>query len=163
MFTLYAALRPERFKKDPKHVFFVNVGSMSTEVYSGNFTYNNSDPRNDFVFVVQTSNEWTEKVGGYHFAKSWTQAGNLSISKAQKELEKTHGEGFGDFFDYDLRILNRTIATALERATRLGAIEEEQLIGGASTYRFVAETVRRITGHSTRMILNQRKHSRWEL
>jgi hypothetical protein len=149
LFRLYGALKLERFRQSPKHVLFVDVGAMSTKVFSGNFTYNNTDPTNDFAVVVQTSSEWTEKVGGYHFAQRWAQAQNISIAKAQKELVKTNGEGFDEFFVYELRLLNKTISAAMERATRLGAIEEVQLIGGASIYRFVTDTVRKITGHTT--------------
>jgi hypothetical protein len=145
LFNLYAATKTNRFAAAPKHVLFVDVGAMSAKVYSGLFTYDGSNPNEYIVTVNQSSLEWTEKVGGYHFASLLAEEKGISFDKAQKLLIRSPDNAFGELFEDVLDILEETVRAAVES---VGKIDEVQVVGGSSNFKFVIETIKRATNMS---------------
>jgi hypothetical protein len=154
IFNLYGALRVNRFASRPKHVLFVDVGATATKVYSGTFTYINEGPGDEGTIVNQTAGEWTEQVGGYYFAKAIAQEKGISYSKAQKTLLRTQGEGLEDLVEKELSVLEDIIRTVIETAEQKAVIDELQVIGGASNFNFVVQTIKRATNLTIRRDFN---------
>jgi hypothetical protein len=152
--TLYATTRLSRFRNAPRHVLFVDVGGVSTKVFAANFTYDARVPTHDFVDISQTANEWSESIGGYHFAKEVAEAKGVSLRKAQKMLIRNGGEGLDDAFADQLVALESLVSAAVAAANRFSEIDEVQLIGGASSIKAVAETIRQAANHSIRRDFN---------
>jgi hypothetical protein len=152
--TLYATTRLGRFKNAPRHVLFVDVGAVSTKVYASNFTYDDRVPTHDFVVISQTVNEWSEGIGGYHFAKAVAETKGISVRKAQKLLIRNGGEGLDDAFADQLVALESLVTGAVAGANRFGEIDDVQLIGGASSIKAVVETIKQAANHSIRRDFN---------
>jgi hypothetical protein len=151
----YASLRLSRFLHRGKHVMFIDVGATATKVYSMVFEYvNSSIPGKDFVKSDQTSVEWSEKVGGYYFSKAVAREKGWSISKAQKMLQGNNGEGYEQFVEEELDVFEGLIINATVQAEAVAPIDEIQVIGGASTLKFVVDTIKRVTNHSIRRDFN---------
>jgi hypothetical protein len=91
--TLYGRSKLARISKAQCHVLFVDVGAALTKVYSTIFAYNNTSPTHDFVDAHQALTEWSENIGGYHFAKAIAAAKNISIRKAPGETEGMKEQG----------------------------------------------------------------------
>jgi hypothetical protein len=127
---------------------------MSTKVYAATFTYENSSPAEEFTIVNPTAGEWTEQVGGYHFAKAIAHSKTVSFSKAQKSLLRTQGDGFEDLVEKELSIFEETIHTVMSIAEQRAPIDELQVIGGASALNFVVETIKRATNLTIRRDFN---------
>jgi hypothetical protein len=153
--TAYGALRVARFAQSPKRVLFVDVGAMATRAYSATFEYRASEGNSgDFVEAIQLSLEWSEKVGGYHFSKALAAGKNISIYKAEKLLQRNNGDGYEAFVENELDVLENIVSSAVSAAEGTGPIDEVQVIGGASTLKFVVEAIRRATNHSIRRDFN---------
>jgi hypothetical protein len=152
--TLYGTTKTNRFATEPRHVMFIDVGSMYTKVYSGLFVYDNASDSSELVKIVQTSGEWSEHVGGYHFAKALASAKGISVGKAQKMLVRSTGDSFGDLFEKETRHLEEVIEKAIDVAQNVGPIDEVQLIGGASTLKFVVDTIKTVTNVTNRRDFN---------
>jgi hypothetical protein len=82
-----------RFSKAHHHVLFVDVGAVSTKVYSALFAGSNPFPTRDLVEANQTSTEWSESIGGHYFAKAPAAAKTISIRRAQRSLIRKAGDG----------------------------------------------------------------------
>jgi hypothetical protein len=155
VFNLYAATNTNRFATRAKHVLFVDIGAMSTKVYSGIFTYDQSNPNNEMAMVNQTSTEWTEKVSGYHLAKALAEDEEISFGKAQKLLVKNRdSDDWDDVFDAQLELLADTIRAALAVS---GPVDEVQVIGGGSTFKFVSETIKAVAHQPVRRDLSAKE------
>jgi hypothetical protein len=154
IFNLYGALKANRFANAIRHVLFVDVGATSTKVYSATFEYINASPAEEGTLVNQSAGEWTELVSGYHFAKAIAQAKGISYNKAQKALLRSAGENFEELVEKELLILEETIHAVIEAAEKKAPIDELQVIGGASTFNFVVETIKRTTNLTLRRDFN---------
>ena len=151
--TLYATQRLGRFMAQPKHVLFVDVGATSVKAYAAAFLYAKEE-NEEMAIANMTANEWTENVGGYYFAKAIADSKGIPVRKGQKLLLRNNGEGYEDLFVPLLHELGSLVRTAKERAEEFGPIDEVQLIGGASTFTFVVDTIRAATNHSIRRDFN---------
>ena len=151
--TLYGTHRTSRFAKEDKHVMFVDVGATSTKVYSGVFKYN-KDNMSQIVLVNMTSNDWSENIGGYFFGKAVADAKGVPVRKGQKMLLRNNGEGMEQFVQSETTALEDLVRDAVRRAELVKPIDEVQMIGGASTLKFVVEAVKRATNHTIRRDFN---------
>ena len=151
--TLYATQRTGRFIKADKHVLFVDVGATATKVYSAVFKYSKSE-MGQLALVNMTSNQWSEKTGGYFFAQAIAKAKGVSWRKGQKMLIRNNGEGFDELLGSQLDDFEALLEAAVKSATQIRPIDEVQLIGGASALTFVVDTVRRVTNHTIRRDFN---------
>lgn len=152
IFLTYSSLRTNRYLKKPVHVLFVDVGASSTRAYSATFEYMKEPMENSIV--NQTSYDFTEKVSGIAFAKALAAHQNISIQKAMKTLIRTSGEGKEDFLLDELTELKNFIYGITETARKAAPIDEIQLIGGTSTYRFVVDAIKTAANHSIRRDFN---------
>jgi hypothetical protein len=144
----YSAINLAKFIKQPRHVFFVDVGSSSVEAYSLLFNYTNPDNTKESVTANQTSGSWSEKVGGYLFSQAVARNRGISIRKAQKKLLRSVGEGDEETVADLIQILEQTVQQAFSEATIAAPIDEVQLFGGSSAFKFVSDTIKRITNQT---------------
>lgn len=149
---LYASLRVNRFVKEPKHVLFVDVGASATRAYSAIFTY--AKEPFEHSTINQTSYGFTEKVSGIKFALSLAEKTKTSFHKAMKAIIRTGGEGKENYFLDETSALTTFVKDIVEEATKGGPIDEVQLIGGASTMRFVVDTIKIAANHTIRRDFN---------
>jgi hypothetical protein len=148
VFTLYASTRLPRFAASPRHVMFVDIGATTSKVYSARFSYDASNPVKDIARVVQTSVAWTERVGGFHFAAALARARGITLQRAHKLFIR----GQYDSSIFNVSDLRRIVGEALAAA---GDVDELQLIGGASSFPFVVDAVREVSGLPVRRDFNQ--------
>lgn len=152
--TLYAALRLGRFTKKDRHVMFIDVGATSVKIYSAVFTHNNTEPTREFAFVNTTTNEWTEEVGGFYFARAIAYGKNITFRKANKLLLRTGGKGQEEYLENVLEIFKTYLGRAVNASKRVAPLDEVQLIGGASSYEFVVKLIKEVTGMPIRRDFN---------
>ena len=151
--TLYATQRLGRFMHQPKHVMFIDVGATSAKAYSAVFGYE-KDELEELAIANMTSNEWSENIGGYFFAQAIAESLNVPVKKGQKLLLRNNGEGYEHLFWPILENLSTLVRTAMDRAQEVMPVDEVQLIGGASTFKFVVDAIRTATNHSIRRDFN---------
>jgi molecular chaperone DnaK (HSP70) len=151
--TRYAIARMSSYVQAAKHVLFVDVGSTATKVYALRVSLQKTGG-DEWVSANQTGGGWTEKVGGYHFSKAIGEAGSLSLRKAQKKLIKRGGIEYEELFEDHVEVLEDLIEEVMDQARRVAPIDEVELIGGASRFKFVVETIRDATNLTIRKNLN---------
>jgi hypothetical protein len=93
-------------------------------------------------------------VNSYLFAKVIAQQKRMPVHKAQKFLIRTKGEGCEHLFDTLLEHLARTITDAIAEAIRFKPLDEIQLLGGATVYRFVSDAIKRVANQTVRRDFN---------
>jgi len=135
MAIYYSDMMLDRFRNKPRHVLFIDVGATSASAYTLNFTW-----EEDKTFARETGYGWTEKTGGYHFAKALAESVRIPLADAQKLLLQSPE---GDFASQPISELEKLIKTVLSQSD--GKIDEIQLIGGASRFSFVIDAVRHAT------------------
>lgn len=134
---LYGSLRNNKYRKKPKHVLFIDVGSTSTKVYGAKFSW--SDDKSN---VQQTSAVWTEKCGGYYLAKALSQSLNISFNKATKKLSQSHNTDLLPHISDVLDEFRKTIQEAMNLSIQAaGPFDEIQVTGGASQYKFIVDVI----------------------
>lgn len=149
--SLYGATRYTRYQKKSHNVMFVDVGATSLKVIGLTFQW-----QGESSIANETVNEFSEKVGGYYFAKAISESRNISMKKAYKILKFSDPESYKE----EIKNITSTMRKVLvDCADKLRVrtnntqypknsfdIDEVQLIGGASAPRFIAELVRNATG-----------------
>lgn len=134
---LYGSLRTHKFTKSPKHILFIDVGSTSCKVYGAKFIW-----KRDSASVRQSSAFWTEKCGGYYLSKAVSESKNISFNKASKLLQQSNIKDILPYIDNILDELRKIIESAVELSTKnSGPIDEVQVTGGASQYKFITELI----------------------
>jgi molecular chaperone DnaK (HSP70) len=151
--TLYSTTSLNKFAERAQHVLFVDVGGTSLKVYSVAFRFDKTR-KVPFATMRTIATNWSEKVGGFFFAKAVAQKKGIPIHKATKLLIKTQGEGYGEICADLLEIIEKAVRGVLAEAGKIRAIDEVQLIGGASTFKFVVETIKRATNLTVRRDFN---------
>ncbi|OHT03916.1 hypothetical protein TRFO_28763 [Tritrichomonas foetus] len=149
---LYSSIRVSRFIRQPKHVLFVDVGASATVAFSATFEY--SKEPTEHALINQTSYDFTEKVSGIAFANTLANKTNISHRKAMKAMIRTSGEGKEDYFIDEMHYLTEFLRDLVDVASKVRPIDEVQIIGGASTYKFVANTIKAATNHTIRRDFN---------
>jgi molecular chaperone DnaK (HSP70) len=132
IFALYASQKAEDFASGRRHIMFVDVGSTAAKVYCAKFFR-----EGDVIKVNQTALGWTEKVGGYHFAKSVGAALGISPKKARKRI-------LSEKFDkrkVHLSALRDLVKKVRWAALEFGDVDEVQLVGGSRAYPFVSSAI----------------------
>jgi hypothetical protein len=81
-------------------------------------------------------------VGGYYFAKTVADSELISFRKAQRRLLKRGGIGYEELFEDYMEILEDMIGDAIEVATQVAPIDELELVGGGTSFKFVVDTIR---------------------
>lgn len=150
--VVYSALRVNRYSKEPKHILFVDVGASTTRAYSAVFSYQ-KEPL-EHSAINQTSYGFTEKVSGIAIAKALAKNTKTTFHKAMKTIIRTNGEGKEEYFTNEINELTNFIKEIVEQATKERPIDEVQLIGGASTMRFVVDTIKTAANHTIRRDFN---------
>ncbi|KAK8838815.1 hypothetical protein M9Y10_032854 [Tritrichomonas musculus] len=134
---LYGSLRNNKYRKSPKHILFVDVGSTSCKAYGAKFVW-----KKDSTSVYQTSAFWSEKCGGYYLSKLLSQSKNLSFKKASKLLQHSDTKEFLPYINDVLEELKRIISDAMLLSNKTsGPFDEVQVTGGASQYKFIVDTI----------------------
>lgn len=151
----YSATRAHRFKdsrgiSDARNVLFVDIGGTTSKAYGFHFYIDG-----DKAVASENSYFWSENVGGYWFRKALSDNLNISLKKAEKLLQSE-----SDINKVVKNIQNVTnglfnlIKRAADRANDLSsisngsAIQEVQIIGGASKYPFILDIVKSATNCS---------------
>ena len=106
---LYGSLRNNKYRKSPKHILFIDVGSTSCKVYGARFVWNR-----DSTSVRQTSAFWTEKCGGYYLSKALSESKQISFKKASKLLQQSQKEDILPYINNTLDELRKIIQSAVE-------------------------------------------------
>jgi hypothetical protein len=134
---LYGSEKAAKHGEKPHHVLFVDIGGTSVKAYSGLFTVDHG-----IAHVVQTGISWSEKAGGYFFAKRIAANDGVTVKKAEKVLmTESASYDFGKVLAGELAEIRRVISRAVGLATALRPLDEVQIIGGASKFAFVRNTI----------------------
>lgn len=142
---LYAGERNARFAKRPLHVLFVDVGGVSAKAFGARFYH-----RSAFNLINQTGSAWSEKTGGYHFAKKIAADKEISLGKAQKLLMMSEDPKVTELFRDELDEIERVVGEAFAVSVKIaGKIDEVQLLGGASSVKSVMAAVKRMVNGTT--------------
>ena len=147
----YSSILYHRFDKKSRNVLFIDIGSTSIKTYGFTFYTDNG-----FSFANETSNLWSEKTGGYFFAKEISKIKKISIKKSIKILTNNPSNTFINLLNESLIELKNIIKeskenmeTILLNSEILGnskKIDEVQIIGGASKYKFIYDLIKEILG-----------------
>jgi hypothetical protein len=151
--TWYTIVRSTIFVNTPKHILFIDIGSTATKIYSLRLSYEKVGEK-EFVIANQTSGGWTEKVGGYHLAKAIAKKNSISFKKAQKILVRKGGLEYEELFEEQMEILEDLIHEVIDKAITVVPIDEIEVIGGSSRFKFVMETIQDVTNLTIRKDLN---------
>lgn len=134
---LYAIQFSKRFIYETHSVLFVDIGASAVRAYRIVFTATESTP-----IGKQTSYEFSEKTGGISFIRKIAEEEHVSFNKAQKMLISGNKD-YSDLLFDDLEEITKVVQDAID-----GEIDEVQLIGGASRFPFVIETIQKLVGYT---------------
>jgi len=150
MASHYSSTLYSRFVNKSRNVLFVDVGATSVKTYG--FVFQNMD---DSIVVNETVNGWNELTGGYFFAEAVSKAKGISMKKAYKILSSPGVETYADLLNSSLTTLKNTIREAAQTMESYienqvaqknsRVIDEIQIIGGATKYKFVYEAIKEAT------------------
>lgn len=129
--ALYADSYLNRYISKMRKVLFVDVGFSYAKVSVLNFTFNG-----DYTLSTLMASSWSEKCGGYAFAKALARSARLSTHEAEKMLKDVSDDL--EFAKSELAELKKIINETVEAG---GLVDEVQIIGGASRYQWVYDTV----------------------
>ena len=133
---LYTIQNSKKFVYESHAVLFIDIGASCLRAYRVVFTQNETDP-----LGTQTSYEWTEKIGGFHFIRKVALYENCSFSKAQKLLIRGNTD-YSHLFEEDLETIYDIIQEAIN-----GEVDEIQLIGGGSRFPFIVHYIKSVVGY----------------
>lgn len=139
--VLYGTLRHRRYHDKAKHVMFVDVGGTSIKCYSAIFTWSG-----EYSMATQVTGKWSEKVGGHFLAKEVAEKKNISINKARKYLQTAPTTEITKLLAFTLKDVFKVVHDAVVDAQKEAEIDEVQIIGGASQYKFITQLVKGATG-----------------
>ncbi|OHT14368.1 hypothetical protein TRFO_15289 [Tritrichomonas foetus] len=133
---LYANNYLEKYKKQNRTVLFIDFGASYVETHLVNFSWDGHATYADCSVTL-----WSDKCSGNAFARALAKSIRLPLSQADRMLKNSEDAYFAPDAIQDLRnLLNETLEIG-------GEIDEVQLLGGGSTYRFVQTVVRQtVTG-----------------
>jgi hypothetical protein len=135
---LYGLEKSAKYERRPRHALFVDVGATSVKAYSAVFTL-----QRGYTDVIQTGLSWSERIGGHLFVSAISAARGVGRRKAERLLlSEAASLDFGAVLSAELRELRRVIDDAIDHATRIFALDEIQIVGGASKFGFVREVIR---------------------
>ena len=152
VFLLYSSVRTSRFVSEPKHVMFIDVGASHTAAFSAVFTYTNDGY--EVNNVNQTAYDFSEKISGFALADALSKKTGITFQKAMKKIIRTGCEGLENMFLDEMSELTDLIQRVMEEAEKVRPIDEVQLIGGASNYKLVAQTIKEASNHTIRRDFN---------
>jgi len=138
MGVIYGAYYIDKILKGNRHVLFVDIGGTTVKAYGEYFMF---DPQIQKTMINETVSVWTEKTGGYFFAKSIAAKRNMTIREAEKLLIESSGIGYENDLDDELQEIARIVDKAATLASATFPIDEIQLIGGGSNYHFIKSVV----------------------
>ena len=134
---LYAVQHSRKFIYESHSVLFVDFGASSFRAYRVVFTSNGTDP-----LGRQTSYEFSERVSGIGLIRRIAEHEGCSFSQAQKRLI-ANPNPYADLLVLDMEVVYDLVQSAVN-----GEIDEVQLIGGASRFPFVIETIKEVVGYT---------------
>jgi hypothetical protein len=138
--ALFSAQRGSRLDCSRVHVLFVDVGATSVKAHSARFEY-----RDNAIIANNTAYVWSERAGGYHFARAVARAKDITVRKAMKQVARA-----ADLYEAELAEVARVIREAYREAARNGGtIDEVQVLGGASGLPAVFDLIKRSTNGTT--------------
>lgn len=129
--VLYADSYLDRYMSKMRKVLFVDVGFSYAKTYVVNFTFNGQ-----FTLSTLMASSWSENCGGHAFAKALSRSARLPIHSAEKMLKDVEDDL--EFAKAELNELKRIINETVEAG---GLVDEVQIIGGASRYKYIYDTV----------------------
>ena len=149
--TLYSSLRYNRYLNASRNILFVDIGGTSVKIIGLSFIW-----RGNYSVINETASEWSEKTGGYYFAKAISKNKSISMNKAYKILINSDSSQYLPLIQNEINIIKTLLIDAtshfLSRVKVFGnlpnnsnEIDEIQLIGGSSTLKFLPEIIKNIT------------------
>lgn len=144
----YHSNRNVRFQQEPRSVVFVDIGGYSTKISGFYFQhFPNGTIANETIY------EWTESFGGFLLAKVISEKKNISIHKAEKILMNSKSSTFLHLIENEIIEFRNFLNSALSTVNvRIGRLDEIQLIGGASSFKFLVEIVKEAAGTKTKVL-----------
>jgi hypothetical protein len=138
--ALFSAERGSRLGRGGVHVLFVDVGATSVKAHSATFEY-----RDNMIVANNTAYVWSERAGSYYFARAVARAKDIPLRKAMKRVARA-----ADLYQAELAEVARVITETYREATSNGgAIDEVQVIGGASGLPAVFDVIKRSVNGTT--------------
>ncbi|OHT10154.1 hypothetical protein TRFO_20609 [Tritrichomonas foetus] len=128
--AIYADTYLTRYVKQPRRVLFVDIGAGYAKVNVIKFTWET----NKTISYIEAS-DFSDRCGGYGFAKALAKSVRLPVFEAERLLKDIEEV---DFAKSELDELKRIINSTVESA---GLVDEVQIIGGASNYKFIYDAV----------------------
>lgn len=148
----YSALRSKRFEnatdlQSGYNVLFIDIGGTTTKVFELSFYM-----EKEMAAASESIYFWDENIGGYWFRKALSESLNISMKKAEKMLKresdvekvvKTMPKVVNRL--YSMIASTTTYAHEMAEIRRVRQVDEVQIIGGASTYPFIMDLVKKAT------------------